>query len=654
MPLRVLHIGKFYPPHRGGMEVFLANLVTAQRASGMEAAALVHGTPQADDPPWLVRVPVQGHISYAPIALGFRQALRQAIRHFRPDVLHLHMPNNSALWVLTLVSAHKIPWVIHWHADVVASRIRWTVRLAYLMYRPFEQAVLRRSARIIVTSPPYVQASVPLRRWHDRCAVVPLGLPVASPAPLKQDLCQYRYGPLPRPLPHQWERREESPSPTGGRGVGERVGHSICVIPLEEKRQAPHPLRLLSIGRLTYYKGFETLIAAVAPLRGVELTIIGAGELHAQLQAQIARQTPAGCAPHIHLLGNVDEARKNALLAQCDVFCLASRERTEAFGIATLEAMQHGKPCIVSDLPGSGLPWVVRTANCGLTVPPEDIPAWQAAIARMQADAALRQRLGQAGQQALAQHFSMPVCARHIAAQYALALPRALPAAVTRGILIVIPARNEARSIADVLQRLRHAHWHDILVVDDQSTDDTGAVARAAGARVLTPLLPVGAWGGMQAGILHALRSGYAAVITMDADGQHEVAEIPTLLAARHRADLIIGAFPERASRMRQWAWQWFRQLAGFDLRDLTSGFRLYNRAAMRTLASHEATLLDWQDLGALLLARQHGLCIKEVPVTMNLRSDGKSRIFHSWFSVARYMGATTLLCLARWRSKKR
>jgi len=606
MPLRVLHIGKFYPPHRGGMEVFLADLIAAQRASGIEATALVHGTPQADDPPWLIRTPVQGHISYAPIALGFRQALRQAIRRFRPDVLHLHMPNNSALWVLTLVSAHKIPWVIHWHADVVASRIRWTVRLAYLAYRPFEQAVLRRSARIIATSPPYVQASVPLRRWHDRCAVVPLGIPTPTTPPLV------------------------------------------------ETTTVPPSLRLLSIGRLTYYKGFETLIAAVAPLRGVELTIIGAGELHAQLQAQITRHTPAGHAPHIHLLGNVDEARKNALLAQCDVFCLASRERTEAFGIATLEAMQHGKPCIVSDLPGSGLPWVVRTAQCGLTVPPEDIPAWQAAIARMQSDAALRQRLGQAGQQAVAQHFSMPVCARRIAAQYALALPRALPSAVTRGILIVIPARNEARSIANVLHHLRAAHWHDILVVDDQSTDDTGAVARAAGARVLTPLLPVGAWGGMQAGILHALRCGYEAVITMDADGQHEVAEIPTLLAARHEADLIIGAFPERASRMRQWAWQWFRQLAGFDLRDLTSGFRLYNRAAMRTLASHEATLLDWQDLGALLLARQHGLRIQEVPVTMNLRSDGKSRIFHSWFSVARYMGATTLLCLARWRSKKR
>jgi hypothetical protein len=85
-------------------------------------------------------------------------------------------------------------------------------------------------------------------------------------------------------------------------------------------------------------------------------------------------------------------------------------------------------------------------------------------------------------------------------------------------------------------------------------------------------------------------------------------------------------------------------------LRDLTSGFRLYNAEAMQVLASREATLLDYQDLGALLLVRRAGLRIVEVPVSMNLRAVGKSRIFNSWFSVAKYMAATTLLCLARWQ----
>ena len=140
----------------------------------------------------------------------------------------------------------------------------------------------------------------------------------------------------------------------------------------------------------------------------------------------------------------------------------------------------------------------------------------------------------------------------------------------------------------------------------------------------------------------------------MDADGQHEVDQIPVLLQARASADLIVGAFPERASPLRQMAWNWFRRLAGFDLRDLTSGFRLYNREVMEVLASREATLLDYQDLGALLLVRRAGLRIAEVPVSMNLREVGQSRIFNSWFSVAKYMAATTLLCLARWEIRKR
>ena len=95
--MRILHVGKFFPPHPGGMEVFLADLIEAQQRQGLDAHALVHGTPLPNDPPWLQRVPVQAHLSYAPIALGFRRALRRAIARLRPDVLHRSEEHTSEL-----------------------------------------------------------------------------------------------------------------------------------------------------------------------------------------------------------------------------------------------------------------------------------------------------------------------------------------------------------------------------------------------------------------------------------------------------------------------------------------------------------------------------------------------------------------------------
>ena len=602
--LRVLHVGKFYPPAHGGVEVFLAELIAVQRAQGIDAAAIVHGQPQAGDPEWLVRVPVQAHLVYAPIALGFRAALATAIKRFGPDVLHLHMPNNAVFWALTLPSAAKLPWIVHWHADV--ERQRTALRIAYLLYRPFEQAVLERATRIIATSPPYLDASEPLRPWRDKCSAVPLGLRL---------------------------------------GTG-----SHDVLPAVAPSSAPRrPLRLLAIGRLAYYKGFDTLVRAVATMTDVELQIAGDGETRRELESLIRRLTPAGKAPSVRLLGSVDDNTKDRLLRECDVVCLPSCERTEAFGVVLLEAMKHGRPCIASDLPGSGMPWLVTEADAGLLATVHDVDSWQRAIERLRGDPDLRRRLGAAGRAALASRFSIEACARAIAAEYANCVGPDRSGAGKRKQLIVIPARDEASTIGMVVRQLRQSGWSDVLVVDDQSSDGTGEAARAAGAMVMRPVLAAGAWGATQAGLRLALAHGYEAVISMDADGQHEVPEIPRLRARRDDADLIIGAHPERASRLRRIAWWWFRRLTGFELRDLTSGFRYYSRAAMEVMASPEATLLDYQDLGALLLASRAGLRIVEVPVSMSPRAAGRSRVFSSWFVVARYMAVTTLLCLSRW-----
>lgn len=606
--MRVLHIGKFFPPDAGGMETFLADLVAAQRAQGLEVSALVHGNSRAGDPEWLVRVPVTRTLVYAPIAPGFRRALAQMIRRFRPDILHLHLPNNSALWALSLRSARDLSWVVHWHSDVVVSPIRRAVTLAYRAYRPFEQAMLERAETVIATSPDYLEASEPLQRWRDKCEVIPLGINLA-----------------PMQKPQRRDAANDLPWPEGN-------------------------FRLLSVGRLTYYKGFETLIRAVAVMPDVHLVVVGDGEQRDELLRTVRTVTPATSPARTTLMGALGDAEKHRLLDACDAFCLASCERTEAFGIAVMEAMAHGKPSLVSELSGSGLPWLIRSSGAGTTVPVSDVPAWQRAIAAAKKDAQQRISWGNAARAAVHDRFTIRGCADAVLRTYNAIVPQHFFPAQQP--LVVLPARDEAATIGAVIASLRALDWQHIVVVNDQSCDETEAIARAAGATVLSPVLPLGAWGAMQTGIRYALRHGYQQVVTIDADGQHEPRYIQALLQAAQDHDVVIGAHVERGSLARKIAWGYFRAITGFSIRDLTSGFRCYNHAACQVLADEEATLLDYQDLGVLLMLRHAGMRITEVPVEMYPRVTGPSRIFASWSRVARYMVESSLLCLARWHPK--
>ncbi|MGZ5067395.1 MAG: glycosyltransferase [Usitatibacter sp.] len=625
--MRILHVGKYYPPVAGGMERFLADLVEAQRAAGDDVAVLVHARAPAEargDPPWLMRCPVWMQLAFAPISPFFPFWLSRAIREHRPDVLHLHMPNLSAFWALLLPSARRIPWVVHWHADVEPSKFKLSLRLAYPHYRIFERALLERADCIVATSPDYLLTSKALAPWELKCRVVPLGV---DPA-----------------------RLPEIPA-AGTDGLWKGGG-----------------LRILSIGRLSYYKGFETLVRAVIDDPAKELVIVGAGEERAPLEAILER---AGNPAHVRLLGAVDDATCCRLLASCDVFCLPSRERTEAFGLVLLEAMRYAKPLLVSDLKGSGVNWVARQGQNAMLVPAEDVPAWSAALDSLARNPAKRHMLGHLGFQRYARDFDIAGIARRLHELYAhvakarheedgetapriAAPPRAVDRSGSGRLLVVIPALNEAACIGGVIAQARSHEGVDVLVIDDGSTDDTAAIALVSGAGVMRAPLWQGAWGAIQTGIRYAVRHGYSGVVTMDADGQHEPVYLPQLIAAGSNADVVIAACPSRGSRMRHWAWAYFKLLTGLTLDDLTSGFRYYGARACRLLAAEEATLLDYQDIGVLLLLRRANLKISEIPVDMNPRRSGASRVFSSWWTVARYMAETSLLCLARWNRAPR
>ena len=216
--------------------------------------------------------------------------------------------------------------------------------------------------------------------------------------------------------------------------------------------------------------------------------------------------------------------------------------------------------------------------------------------------------------------------------------------------LAVIPARDEAATVGVVVAGVRSVLGCRVLVVDDASTDGTGAAARAAGAEVLRLPVGLGAWGASQTGIRYAVRNSFAAVVTLDADGQHLPESLPSLFAEHQRsnANVVIGTCIERLSTPKKIAWRYLRLLTGLRLRDFTSGLRLYDAEAIRRLAAPEASLLDYQDVGVLMLLAKQGLRIVETPTPMNPREIGHSRVFASWAVVARYMFNTTILCISR------
>ena len=388
--MRILHLGKYHPPFAGGMENFLADLIPTQISQGLTVAAIVHDhqsqlsklfSPVHSETYQkypVYRVPSYGRMLYAPVSPQFPWWLRQTIRQFQPDVLHLHLPNTSAFWALLLPEARRIPWVIHWHSDVI-SQIDQRLALAYHFYRPLEQRLLRRATAIIATSPPYLETSVALRDWREKCCVIPLGI-------------DKRRLPLPNFSALNWATQQWQ----------------------------PQQFRLLHVGRLTYYKGQSVLIQAVRELEQIQVLIVGKGEQYEALSALIAEHHLEN---KVKLLGYCTNEQMIGLLATSDCFCLPSVERTEAFGVVLLEAMRYGKPVIVSDIPGSGVGWVVQDHHTGILFPPQHHLLLARAIEQLQQFSDETKEFGQAGQQRFEQLFDISKVAGKITQVYHACLP---------------------------------------------------------------------------------------------------------------------------------------------------------------------------------------------------------------------------------------
>jgi glycosyltransferase involved in cell wall biosynthesis len=204
-------------------------------------------------------------------------------------------------------------------------------------------------------------------------------------------------------------------------------------------------------------------------------------------------------------------------------------------------------------------------------------------------------------------------------------------------ILIIVPAYNEEKSIAAVIQDLRsNSCPGDIVVVNDGSADRTSDIAKESGVQVIDLPYNLGIGGAMQAGFLHAVREGYDAAIQFDGDGQHSAEEIPKILAPYQQgaADLVVGSrflseggFTSSIQRRLGSKILSFvvSTLVGRRITDTTSGFRLYGKKAIAFFSSMYPE--DYPEVEAFILAHKKGLRIEEVPAEISARKFGKSSI---------------------------
>lgn len=221
--------------------------------------------------------------------------------------------------------------------------------------------------------------------------------------------------------------------------------------------------------------------------------------------------------------------------------------------------------------------------------------------------------------------------------------------------LVAIPAWNEEGSIAAVISKVReHRPDASILVVNDGSTDATAAVAEGAGATVVSLPFNVGVGGAMRTAFLYAQRNGYRALVQVDADGQHDPADLDRLLDGLDDADIVVGTrFHPNSTYFvggpRRWAMVLLsKALSKMNrglISDPTSGFRSAGPRAIALFAVDYPADYLGDTVGSLAIATRRGLVIHEAPVTMFFRQAGRPSKNALWSAL--YLGRATLAIIA-------
>ncbi len=363
--IRVLHIGKYYHPYRGGFESSLYTLINElKNAVEFKVLAAHTGCTTAIEKMkdvTIVRLANFGKIFSQPIT----PTLPFWIKNETADIVHLHMPNPLAM-ISYLIASPPGKLVVSYHNDIIRQKG------AMVFLRPFVLKLLEKACAIVVTSENLINGSDILKRFRAKCRVIPHGI----------DITRFELTP---------EILNES------RKVKNRINKPV----------------ILFVGRLVSYKGLGYLIKAMRDI-DAKLLIIGTGPQELQLRILARILNVRG---RIEWLGDVPDEKLSIYYNACDLFVLPSCANSESFGLVILEAHAARKPVVSTDLP-TGVTFTNLNEVTGCVVPPRDSLALAQAINRLLGSKDLKERYGENGRERAKNEFSKEMMAERFLTLY--------------------------------------------------------------------------------------------------------------------------------------------------------------------------------------------------------------------------------------------
>ena len=355
--MRVLHIYKdYYPPVMGGIEGHLNLLANGLKNAGVDVEVLTSNTitklerENINGIP-ITKVPQLGRFNSAPLNLTLPYWIRTLGE--KADIMHFHFPNPSAE-LSYLCSGLMSNVVVTYHSDIVRQK------MTRMLLAPFSKKFLTCAHTIIVTSANYQRSSKMLQKFTRKCKIIPHGI----------DLGEFTASP--------------------------ETDQQAAIV----RRKYGRPI-VLFVGKFRYYKGLHILIEAAEKL-DCKVLLIGSGPLEPALRMQVES---SHLGPKVKFMGEVSDAEKLVFLHACDVFILPSIFRSEAFGIAQLEAMSCGKPVISTEL-FTGTSFVNQHQKTGLVIAPNDVEALIGAVKALINNPEQREKYGHASLERASKVFS--------------------------------------------------------------------------------------------------------------------------------------------------------------------------------------------------------------------------------------------------------